>query len=103
MSLSMQVVYPVTEDTHFDFDYYLGTHMPLVGEKMGAHIASTLVTRGIGGGAPDAPAPFYAVATMVFDDQAQMDSALANSSEVIADIANFTNSQPQFLVGEVVG
>ena len=32
MSLSIQVLYPVVEDTHFDMGYYLAKHMPLVGE-----------------------------------------------------------------------
>lgn len=32
MSLSIQVLYPVVEDTYFDMDYYLAKHMPPVGE-----------------------------------------------------------------------
>ena len=102
MALSLQVIYPITEGTSFDMEYYLGTHMPLVGEHMGAHIASTLVTKGLAGG-PNTPAGHYAIATMTFADQAAMDAAMAASGPVLADIANFTNTQPQMLVGEVVG
>ena len=102
MALSLQVIYPITEDTHFDMDYYLATHMPMVGEHMGAHIESTLVTKGLAGG-PDVPPPFYAVATMTFADQEAMNAAMAAAPPVIADIPNFTNTQPHMLVGEVVG
>jgi hypothetical protein len=63
MALSLQVVYPVDGGTRFDMEYYLDTHMALVGEQMGPHIEQTLVTRGVSGGAPDTPPPFYAVAT----------------------------------------
>ena len=52
MSVSLQVIYPIGTETHFDFDYYVGTHLPLVGEHMGSHIERTVVTIGIAGG-PD--------------------------------------------------
>lgn len=102
MALSLQVIYPITDRTHFDMEYYLGTHMPLVGGHMGPHIAETLVTKGLAGG-PDTPPGIYAVATMTFADQAAMDAAMKVSGPVIGDIPNFTNSKPQMLIGEVVG
>lgn len=102
MSYSLQVMYPIVDETHFDMDYYLGTHMPLVGQHMGEHIASTLITKGLAGG-PDTPPGFYAVASMVFVDKDALDNALAAAGPVIADIPNFTNTQPAMLVGEVLG
>jgi len=102
MTLSLQVIYPKVDGTHFDMDYYLGTHMPMVGEHMGAHIQQVLVTKGLGGGGPDAPPPHYAVATMTFADKDALDAALAAAPPVVADIANFTDTQPQMMVGEVV-
>lgn len=102
MALSLQVAYPTTESTHFDMDYYLGTHMPLVGTHMGAHIEQTVVTKGLSGG-PETPPPFYAIATMVFADKAAMDAAMAAARPVLADIPNFTDTTPQMLVGEVAG
>ncbi|MFK7754476.1 MAG: EthD family reductase [Sedimentitalea sp.] len=102
MPVSVQVMYPVSDDTTFDYDYYLSTHMDLVGQHMGEHISQTLVTKGIAGG-PNTPPGLHAVATMVFADQAAMDAGLGNSGPVMADIPNFTNSQPQILIGEVVG
>ena len=102
MTLSLQVIYPVEDGSHFDMDYYLGTHMQLVEKHMGAHIESTLVTKGLAGG-PDTPPPFHAVATMTFADQAAMDGAMAAAGPVLEDIPNFTDTRPQMLVGEVVG
>jgi uncharacterized protein (TIGR02118 family) len=101
MSISLQVLYPVTEDTYFDYDYYLATHMPLVSTHMGPHVSQTLVTKGRAGG-PDTPAGFYAIATLVFADQVAMDAAMANAGTVLEDIANFTDTAPQMLIGEVL-
>lgn len=103
MALSLQVIYPADDGSKFDMDYYLGTHMPLVGQHMGAHIEQVLLTKGLAGGAPGAPAPFHAVATMTFADQSALDAALSKAQPVIADIANFTDSKPEMMVGEVIG
>ena len=102
MSISLQVVYPITDDTSFDYDYYFSTHMALVNEFMGPHIATTLVTKGLAGG-PDVPPPFYAIASFVFADQAAMDAAMGAAGPVLADIPKFTNTQPQMLIGQVQG
>lgn len=101
MAVSMQVIYPIRDDTQFDYDYYASTHMELVQEHMGPHVENTLVTKGLAGG-PDAPPDFYAVATFTFADQAAMGAALQASGPVLADLPNFTNSKPHMLIGEVM-
>ena len=100
MSLSLQVIYPVSDGTNFDYDYYFGTHLPLVGDAIGEHIESSVVTKGIAGG-PGVPAGFYAIATLVFADQSAMDAAMANIGVAVSDIPNFTNTEPAILIGEV--
>ena len=47
MAVSVQVLYPVGEGTTFDYDYYLSQHMAIVGDAIGEHIESTLVTKGL--------------------------------------------------------
>ncbi len=65
MFASLQVTYPIGSDTQFDYEYYLGTHMPLVAKHMGAFIENTLATKGLASG-PDMPPGAYAIATMTF-------------------------------------
>jgi uncharacterized protein (TIGR02118 family) len=101
MSVSLQVLYPVSDGSRFDLDYYLNSHMPLVDEYMGAQIERVLVTKGLAGG-PDVPPGFHAVATIVFHDQDAMNAAMAGSKPVLEDIPNFTNVTPQMLIGEVI-
>ena len=102
MTVSLQVIYPVAADTSFDYDYYADKHMALVGKLMGPHIENTVITKGLAGG-PDAPPGHYVIATILFRDQGAMDAAMAVSGPVLADIPNFTNTQPQMLIGEVIG
>jgi len=100
MSLSLQVIYPVADGTTFDYDYYFATHLPLVGENIGEHVESSLVTKGIAGG-PGVPAGFHLIATLVFADQAAMDAAMSKIGPAVGDIPNFTNTKPAILIGEV--
>jgi uncharacterized protein (TIGR02118 family) len=102
MAVSMQVLYPVGDNTTFDHDYYTKNHMEIVGNTMGPHISSVVITKGIAGG-PDTPPGYHAIATIICDDQAALDAMLAASGPAMADIPNFTNIQPQLLVGEVIG
>lgn len=102
MPLTLQVIYPVSDKSTFDHEYYINTHMALVAEHMGPHISSTLVTKGLAGG-PDIPAPYHVVASIVFADQDAMNAAMKAAGPVLADIPNFTNVKPDTLIGEVVG
>ena len=102
MSPSLQVLYPVNSNTHFDYEYYLHTHLQIVNDTIGQYTKNTLVTRGVSGG-PDAPAGYYAIATIVFEDKTAMDAAMSNAEPVLSDIPKFTDSRPVMLIGEVVG
>lgn len=102
MAVSMQVLYPVGDDTTFDHDYYTTKHMDIVNTTMGSHIDNVVVIKGIAGG-PKTPAGYHAIATIICKDQGTLDAMLAVSETALADIPNFTNVQPQLLIGEVVG
>ncbi|MDC0658414.1 EthD family reductase [Leisingera sp. SS27] len=101
MSVSLQVIYPVSDGSHFDHGYYATTHMALVDQHIAPHTQSIVVTKGLAGG-PDVPAPFHAVATMVFANEAAMNTAMQAAGPALEDLPNFTNVQPQILIGEVV-
>ena len=91
---------PVREDTHFDHDYYANKHFVIVDDCVGEHIQSRVVTKGNAGG-PDTPPGYHAIATILFADPAALDAAMSKLGPAIEDIPNFTNSQPEMLIGEV--
>lgn len=101
MAVSLQVIYPISDGSTFDFDYYTSTHFDLVGEHIGEHIQSLLVTKGLAGG-PDTPPGFHAIASIVFQDQDALNAAMQAAGPVLEDIPKFTNVQPQILIGDVI-
>src|SRR4249919_3876595 len=54
--IKFSVMYPNTPGARFDHDYYRDRHMPLVKARMGAHLKSYAIERGVSGGAPGQPA-----------------------------------------------
>ncbi|MEJ8473839.1 EthD family reductase [Roseibium algae] len=101
MAISLQVIYPITKGSTFDYDYYATKHIPLVAEHLGSFVEDMLVTKGVAGGQGTPPA-YYAIASMIFPDQSQFDAAMGIADPVLADVPNFTNITPQMLIGEVI-
>lgn len=101
MTISLQVLYPITDDSKFDYDYYVNSHFAIVGDNWGEFVESVTASKGIAGG-PDAPPEFHAIATIMFKDMDALHAAMAVAGPVLADVENFTNSPPQMLIGEVL-
>lgn len=99
---SLSVVYPRTDSTTFDYDYYRDKHMPLVGERW----ADAGLTGGealLGSTGPGgAPAPYYAIGIIHFDSDQSLQAALngEHAAEIMADIGKFTNVQPIVQINE---
>lgn len=102
MSASVQVLYPNTDGTSFDYDYYVATHLKMVADTWGDLMQQAVVTRGMAGG-PDTPPGFHAVATLVFKSGEALQEGMGKAQPLLDDIPNFTNCQPQMLIGEVIG
>ncbi|GGB35832.1 hypothetical protein GCM10011316_04950 [Roseibium aquae] len=102
MAISLQVLYPAGPGTRFDHAYYAETHMALVDKHLGPFLVSAQATKGLSGG-PDKLPGFHAVFTAVFENQDKFRAAMAEAGPVLADISNYTDVEPQMLIGEVIG
>jgi uncharacterized protein (TIGR02118 family) len=104
MTVSCTVLYPNESDATFNMDYYLSTHMPLVGKHFGKHgLKSWSVTEFQPG--PDGAKPLYSVqAILVFGAAEEVGKAIeAEGTVVFGDVPNFSNKHPVFLMGPVKG
>ena len=99
----VSVMYPAAAGASFDMDYYLKTHVPLVGTRWkNCGLREAKVLSGVG--APGGGAPTYSViALLTFDSAADFDQAVArHGAEVIGDIPNFSSVQPVIQVNDVL-
>ena len=99
------VIYPAGSGKTFDTTYYMQRHIPLVKKRLGSMgLVRLEIDRGLGGGAPGAPAPFVCVAHLYFHSVADFEKAMkAHGAELMGDVPNYTNIQPQVQVSEIVG
>jgi uncharacterized protein (TIGR02118 family) len=100
--VKVSVFYPNSAGCKFDMNYYLTKHMPMVQQKLGAACKSIAVEQGIAGGAPGAPATYVAMGHLYFDSADAFQLAFApHAQAILADIPNYTNTQPTIQISDV--
>jgi uncharacterized protein (TIGR02118 family) len=102
--IRVSVLYPQDAAKKFDGSYYTTKHMPLVRERFASFgLVRAEVDKGVAGGAPGAPAPFVYVAHLYFNSVADFQKAIgAHGTEIMGDIPNYTDIQPQIQISEIV-
>ena len=100
--VKVSVLYPNAADARFDMDYYLTKHMPMVKQKLGAACRNMAVEQGIAGGAPGQLAAYVAMGHLFFDSVEAFQTAFGpHAQAILADIPNYTNTQPTVQISEV--
>ena len=101
--IKVSVLYPSGADHKFDFEYYCNSHMPLCERLLGPALKGVAVERGLAGAAPGDPPAYMAMGHLLFDSvEAFQASFGAHEQEIVADIPNYTNSQPLLQISEVM-
>ena len=100
----VSITYPNAAGARFDWNYYQGTHLPMIGRKLGGlGLASASVLKGEQ--AADGSVPAYtAMAFLTFSSLENSKAALASGEarELMADIANFTDVTPVIQLSSAV-
>jgi uncharacterized protein (TIGR02118 family) len=98
----VSVLYPNGPGARFDMDYYLRSHMPMVQRRLGAPLRRMAVEQGLAGGASGEPPPFLAAGHLHFDSLEAFEQAFAaHAGPILADVPNYTNTQPVIQISEV--
>jgi len=97
------ILYPKTEQSTFDLDYYLNTHIPMSRTAFAGQLREMSVEVGIAGGGIDVPAPYAVVCNFLFDSVEAFTSVfMPHAEELQGGIPKFTNVAPVIQISEVV-
>ncbi len=101
--IKVTILYPSSDTSRFDMDYYATKHMPMVARLLGDSLKTLGIDKGIAGGAPDAPLPYMAIGYLYFDKLSAYQNSIApHVDEIRSDIQNYTNIRPVILISEVI-
>ena len=100
--IKVSVLYPNSENSRFDIDYYCNRHMPMVKEKLGAALKAMSVDHGLAGGAPGSKPAYAAMGHLHFETVEAFQVAFGpHAKAIMADIPNYTNVQPIVQISDV--
>ena len=95
--ISMTILYPQTDDSTFDMGYYTSSHMPMVAKAFGDGCKGW-------GAATVTSGKYAAMGWVVVDSMDTFNAAMGeHGAAIMADVANYTNQQPEVIMGEVTG
>ena len=103
--IKVSVLYPNEEGKTFDFDYFTGTHIPMVRRLLNPMgMTKSEFEKGVSDTDPNAPPPFIAVGNLYFNTTEEVHEGFkANGREIMGDIKNYTEIKPTFQISETLG
>ncbi|MBE7941785.1 MULTISPECIES: EthD family reductase [Ramlibacter] len=101
--IKVSVMYPYKEGARFDHDYYRDKHLPLVKARMGEHLRSYTIDKGLAGGAPGTPPAYVGMCHLFCDSVESFQQGMGpHMKEIMGDIPNYTDLSPVLQTSEVV-
>ena len=101
--IKVTVMYPKSEGSRFDMDYYTNKHVPKVWQLVGDACKKGEIERGLSGPRPDMPPTYGVIAHLYFDSLEEFQSSfMPHVSEIMGDIPNFSNIQPMIQISQVI-
>jgi uncharacterized protein (TIGR02118 family) len=100
----ISILYPYSEQSRFDMEYYVKTHMPQSIERLskGAGFHSVSVERGVSLTTPGSPPAYVAMCQYVFESmQHFLDAFLPHAEYLQGDMPNYTDIVPIIQISEV--
>ncbi len=99
--IKVSVLYPNSAGASFDMAYYTSKHMPMVQKKV-LTCKGIAAEKGVAGGTPGSQPTYIAIGHLLFDSVAAFESGFGpHADEILADIPNYTNTQPVIQISEI--
>lgn len=103
--IKVSIFFPNEPGKKFDLDYFQNQHFSLVHRLLDSQgLVRGEVEKGVSDTDPSAPPRFVAVGGLYFDTVEHVHEGFkTHGREIMGDLKNYTDIQPQFLISEVVG
>jgi uncharacterized protein (TIGR02118 family) len=99
--IKVSVLYPNSAGARFDMAYYTSKHMPMVQQKV-TTCKGIAAEQGVAGATPGTQPMYIAMGHLLFDSVEAFQSGFGpHAQEILADIPNYTNTQPVIQVSEI--
>jgi len=90
--IRVSILYPNTEGSRFDLDYYLNTHMPMTERLLAPKMKGMIVEHGIMGTTPGSKPAYVAMCHLLFDSvDAFLEVFMPHMATLTGDIPNYTD------------
>ncbi len=100
--IKVSVLFPNSESSKFDMDYYCNRHIPLLQKKLGTACRRVAVEQGLSGAVPGSKPTFAAMGHLYFESvEAYQTAFTPHAAEIMEDIPNYSNVQPTIQVSTV--
>lgn len=95
--VTVSIMYPNQSGKRFDYDYYLGKHIPWTLEVVSSHpdFRNMSVVRGVSMADPRAELAYVAACHIIFATrEGFLESFMPHAKELAADVVNYTDIEP---------
>ena len=100
--IKVSLFYPNEEGKRFDMDYYFNEHLPMVRQKLGTVCKCADAEQGLSGILPGTPATYIAMCHLYFESIEACQTAFGlHAQAIMADMPNYTGTQPTIQISEV--
>lgn len=101
--IRLNILYPNTPGSHFDLDYYLGTHMPMAKHLFGDVLKEITLEHGMAGVEPDSPPTYIMSCHMRFESiEAFMGAWSRIGVQLGGDIPNYSDVAPVIQFSRII-
>ena len=103
--IRISILYPNSDGSRFDFEYYARKHMPRSIELLSMHpgFRGVTVEKGLSGGAPGSAPAYSAMCHFLFESaEAFLAAFVPHAPELQGDMPNYTNTSPVVQINEIL-
>lgn len=102
--IKVTVMYPNETGKKFDVDYYANSHVPMVVGLLGpGGLVRGEIEKGVSGTDPNEPPMYVVVGHLYFNTLEEVHTAFTtHGRQIMGDIPNYTDIQPQFQISELI-